>query len=143
MNYGLPSPSVVENWLFQQEDYLIEAIAKKARPRSKRTEGFSFLQMDAEWIARFWRVYVHCPREGNKPVLFLAMNHFHSLKEFSNHTILRCEAEKAAETLRAELNKQNYERPSLVEYREFTLYVPPYHGRRKLREEFSPFTFSG
>lgn len=143
MDYGLPSPGSVENWLFAQEELLISAIKRKARPRSQSTQGFSFLQGDALWIARFWQIYVHCPIEGDKPHLNLAMHHFHTLYKFSEETIKRCEAGEIAEGLAEKLRKQNYGKPSPQEYEDFARCIPPYHVRRKLREEFDPQTATG
>ena len=112
MAYGLPPPSVLENYLYKQEANLIEGIKRKVKPRSKSTQGFSFIKQDAEWLKRFWRAYMHCPREDNKPLLLLAFHHYTSLDNFIDLEVQRCQAIKIADTLNRELKSKDFSQPS-------------------------------
>jgi len=140
MAYGLPSSTVLENYLYTQEANLIAGIKTKAKPRSKSIQGFSFLKQDAEWLKRFWRAYMHSDRNGSNPSLLLAFHHYNVLDDFIDLEIQRCQAIKVADTLQAKLASKDFSRPSYEDYKEFASNKPNYRPFRRLREEFSPLT---
>ncbi|MDO8563966.1 MAG: hypothetical protein Q7R87_03075 [Nanoarchaeota archaeon] len=138
--YSLPKPHKIEEYLFVQEVYLTEGLKRKFIPRSQRTDGFSFLKQDAEWLKLFWRVYMHAPREDEKPSLFLAHHHFATLNEFIQNPLQRSQALEVAENLSAKLRSKDIIAPTEEDYRLFAKTKPDYYARRKLREEFNPLT---
>lgn len=119
-HYGLPSPSRIEQYLFEQEGNLITALRKKALLKSK-APGFNNLKEDAQWLAEFWGIYKFAPKEEkDKPSLPLAYHHFNTLDNFIRINIQKYQIPEFASKLEAELKRKVFDKPNQSDYNFFS-----------------------
>lgn len=140
MAYGLPSPEILEKYLRRQEENLVAGIRRKFAPDSISNQGFSYIIADAEFLKKYWRVYMHSEEREVKPSLKLAAHHFFVLHGFAFWDLRRGRVHEIADRLSSQLNKDNYNQLTIDEYKFFARFKVTYEDRRKLRDNLNGLT---